>query len=167
MTAPSASPRRRGSGRCWHPPPTVRGSLSQRPCATPAGRSCGSARTDSTRRASCGTGAVEISPDGFDLDSYDLPRLCAEVLRPLGPGGDRRYREAVHDVRRERALDLPPRVAPPGSVLVLDGLFLHRPELRDAWDFTGFLDVPFAVTFARMALRDGCDPEPAAAANRR
>jgi len=107
------------------------------------------------------------SPAGFYLDSYDLPRLRAEVLGPLGPGGDRRYREAVHDVRLERALDLPQRVAPPGSVLLLDGLFLHRPELRDDWELSVFLDVPFAVTFARMAARDGCDPDPDAPANRR
>ena len=107
------------------------------------------------------------SPDGFYLDSYDLQRLWAEVLGPLGPGGDRRYRQAVHDVRSERALDLPQRLAPLGSVLVLDGLFLHRPELRDVWDLTVFLEVPFAVTFARMAARDGCDPDPAAPANRR
>jgi uridine kinase len=107
------------------------------------------------------------SPEGFFLDSYDLPRLRAEVLGPLGPGGDRRYREAVYDVRRERALSLPWRAAPRGSVLLLDGLFLHRADLRDAWDLTVFLDVPFAVTFARMAVRDGCDPDPSAAANRR
>ncbi|MDO8360806.1 MAG: uridine kinase, partial [Devosia sp.] len=51
------------------------------------------------------------------------------------------------------------------AVLIFDGLFLHRKELRDEWDFSIFLDVPFEVSFARMAARDGSDPE--APANRR
>jgi uridine kinase len=32
---------------------------------------------------------------------------------------------------------------------------LHRPELRGIWDFSVFLDVPFGVTIARCAGRDG------------
>lgn len=51
-------------------------------------------------------------------------------------------------------------LAPEGAVLVVDGLFLHRAELEGLWDFTVFLDVPFAVTAARMALRDGTHPDP-------
>jgi uridine kinase len=47
-------------------------------------------------------------------------------------------------------------------VLILDGLFLHRDELVDAWDFSIFLDVPFEVSAARMAARDGSDPDPSA-----
>jgi hypothetical protein len=44
-------------------------------------------------------------------------------------------------------------VAPAGSVLVLDSPFLHRPELRDIWDFSIFLDAPFDVTIPRGAAR--------------
>ena len=40
-------------------------------------------------------------------------------------------------------------------VLLLDGIFLHRPELREFWACSIFLDVPFDTTFARMASRDG------------
>jgi hypothetical protein len=45
-------------------------------------------------------------------------------------------------------------------VLVLDGLFLHRDELHDLWELSVFLDVPFDVTAARMAARDGSSPDP-------
>ncbi len=48
-----------------------------------------------------------------------------------------------------------------GAVAVVDGLFLHRPELAGLWDFTIFLEVPFEVTAARMAERDGSSPDPA------
>jgi uridine kinase len=43
---------------------------------------------------------------------------------------------------------------------VLDGLFLHRDELAGYWDFSVFLTAPFAVTAARMAVRDGSHPDP-------
>jgi uridine kinase len=45
--------------------------------------------------------------------------------------------------------------APPGTVLVVEGIFLHRDELTDCWDLSIFLDVPFEVTARRMAARDG------------
>jgi hypothetical protein len=36
----------------------------------------------------------------------------------------------------------------------------HRDELRDLWELSVFLDVPFDVTAARMAARDGSTPDP-------
>jgi len=45
-------------------------------------------------------------------------------------------------------------------VLVLDGLFLHRDELADLWDLSIWLDVPFELSVARMAARDGSHPDP-------
>jgi len=110
-------------------------------------------RAERHRRGVC-------SPEGFWLDSYDHPALIENVLVPLGPGGSRRYRSAVHDVRTDEVLDLPWLSAPAGTVLVLDGLFLHRDELAGYWDFSVFLTAPFAVTAARMAVRDGTSPDP-------
>lgn len=45
-------------------------------------------------------------------------------------------------------------------MLVLDGLFLHRPELIGEWDLSVLVTAPFDVTFARMAVRDGCPADP-------
>lgn len=100
------------------------------------------------------------SPNGFWLDSFDYDRLRHDLLDPLGPGGSRRYRAAVHDLDTDQQLDLPWVVGPPGVVLVLDGLFLHRDGLHDLWALSVFLDVPFDVTAARMAARDGSNPDP-------
>lgn len=99
--------------------------------------------------------------EGYWLESYDYPSLRANVLDPLGPGGSRWYRPAVHDVRSDAILDLPRRRAAPASVVVIDGMFLHRDELRGQWDLSVFLAVPFEVTAARMARRDGSNPDPA------
>jgi uridine kinase len=100
------------------------------------------------------------SPSGFWMDSFDYPRLWAEVLTPLGPGGNRRYRPAGHDLATDRVLAPPLVAAPAGAVLVLDGIFLHREELAGAWELSVFLDVGFAETARRMAHRDGTEPDP-------
>ena len=53
------------------------------------------------------------------------------------------------------------------TVLVFDGIFLHRPELREQWDFSIFLQVGFDVSVARFASRDGTSPDPFAGVNQR
>ena len=107
------------------------------------------------------------SPEGYYLDSYDYDQLRSALLVPLGPGGSRSYRTAVFDHRTDLPVDAPVRHAPEDAVLVLDGLFLHRPELRPHWDFSVFLRVDFEESVARMGVRDGTSPDPADASNHR
>jgi uridine kinase len=107
------------------------------------------------------------SADGFFEDSYDYAAIRRCLLDPFAPGGDGWFRRAAFDHRSDQPIDQPREWAPPRAVLILDGLFLHRPELRDAWDFSIFLRVGFAQTYARMARRDGCPSDPDDPANRR
>ena len=58
-------------------------------------------------------------------------------------------------------------MASPGDILVLDGIFLHRPELRAYWDYSIFLEVAFAVSIPRGAQRGESSPDPEAASNQR
>lgn len=107
------------------------------------------------------------SPQGFFQDSYDYAQLQAVLLDPLSPGGDGRYRTASFDHRADAPLDVPPAEAAPGDILVFDGIFLHRPELRSFWDVSVFLEVSVAVSVQRCAARDGGVADPQAAAWRR
>jgi len=107
------------------------------------------------------------SPEGYVRDSFNHDALIAGLLRPLGPGGSRCYRRAVFDYRTDSAVEAPSEVAPPDAILLFDGVFLHRAELREYWDFSLFLDAPFDVTIARCARRDGSSPDVNAPANRR
>lgn len=100
------------------------------------------------------------SAEGFWLDSYDYRRFRADVLDPFAPGGSRRYRPVAHDLATDAILEPAPIGAPAHAVLVIDGIFLHRDELAGAWDFSVFLDVPFAETARRMAGRDGTPSDP-------
>lgn len=107
------------------------------------------------------------SPEAYFQDSYDYALLREVLLDPLSPGGPGRYRTAVFDFRTDRPVEPVWHHAPAGAVLIFDGIFLHRPELRSYWDYSIFLDVAFDVSIPRCAQRDGSDPDPAAPANRR
>jgi uridine kinase len=100
------------------------------------------------------------SPDGFWLDSYDYDALEREVLIPLGPGGDGKYRTAAIDPLLDVAVTPEQCQAAAGTVAVVEGLFLHRDRLAARWDYSVFLDVPFAVSARRMADRDGTPADP-------
>ncbi|WP_245872996.1 uridine kinase [Deinococcus planocerae] len=109
------------------------------------------------------------SPEGFYRDSYDLAGLRSALLDPLGLGGSLAYRAAIFDHVTDSPVDAPELRADPGSLLLLDGLFLHRPELRDVWDDSVFLRVAFEVSVPRGAGRGPGwgSPDPHAASNRR
>lgn len=44
--------------------------------------------------------------------------------------------------------------------VVAEGLFLHRDELVDLWDFSIYLHAPFSTSVTRLAARDGSHPDP-------
>lgn len=109
------------------------------------------------------------SPEGFYRDTYDLAALRHHLLDPLAPCGSGLCRRAVFDHAADTSLPAEAVQAPPGAALVLDGMFLHRPELAGVWDLSIFLDAPFAVTIPRGAARGAGygSPDPEAPANRR
>ena len=71
----------------------------------------------------------ELSPEGCYLDSFDYDRFRREVLTPFSTAGAR-------------------------GVLVVEGVFLLRPEFRDVWDVSVYLDVSPAETMRRARARD-------------
>jgi uridine kinase len=105
------------------------------------------------------------SAEGFYHDSYNLGALRKLLLYPARINLP--FHVAAFDHRTDRAVESSPvRIRLP-AVLIFDGIFLHSRDLRDEWDLSVFLDVPFEVSYARMAERDGSDPDPNAPANRR
>ncbi len=94
------------------------------------------------------------SADGYYEDAYDFGGLRRVLLDPLGPGGDGHYATAVMDLATDSLVAVEPRPAPPRLVVVVDGSFLQRPEVRDAWDVVVFLRTSFASALARGTARD-------------
>jgi uridine kinase len=94
------------------------------------------------------------SPKGYYLDSFDYDSLRSNLLLLLGPDGSGRYRTAVFDLRSDTRLKGPRRLGPADSVLLVDGVFLLRPELNDLWDLRVFVHVPPDEVLRRAMGRD-------------
>lgn len=94
------------------------------------------------------------SARGYYEDAYDVVALARELLEPLGPAGNRRYRTSVIDLATDSATEEPARAAPDDAVLVVDGTFLQRPEIRDLWDDRIWVDTPLPIARQRGVERD-------------
>lgn len=109
------------------------------------------------------------TPESFFRDSYNYQKLKEVLLDPLSEDGSLTYQTAAFDHFNDSPIKLEKKAAFPGSILVFDGIFLHRPELIGYWDFSLFLDVDFSVSIPRGAARGVGygSPDPGAESNRR
>jgi hypothetical protein len=89
-------------------------------------------------------------PDAFFDGWYDLAALRREVLDPLGPGGVMHWLPGLRDPLTDRPLRRPRIYAAPGTVAVVDGMFLARWDVADAVDLLVHLDVAPAARARRV-----------------
>lgn len=104
--------------------------------------------------------ALGRTPETVWARSYDLAAVRRELLDPWRCGAGTPYRRRWHDLDRDRHVDDPPEPVPARGVLVVDGLFLQRPELVRAWDLVVYVHADDDVRVARMAARDGGPDDP-------
>lgn len=111
--------------------------------------------------------AAGSGPEGFYRGSYRYDAFRASVVDGLRADG--LIVPRIWDVARDEPVAAVPIVVPPAGVVLVDGIFLHRPELEDVWDATVWVHAPFDVSVprgnARFPWRQDEDPE--APANRR
>lgn len=105
------------------------------------------------------------SPEGYFHDSFDLGSFRRCVVEPVRAGGGH-VRTAAFDHRADAAV-AGDEVDVDGAVVLVDGVFLQRDELRGVWDLAVFLRAPFEATYARMSARDGTPEDPEDPFNRR
>lgn len=94
------------------------------------------------------------SAEGYYYDAYNYDGIVENLLQPLGPSGNFRYRTQIFDLEADQPIDGKPIMAPSDAILVVDGSFALRKELRDHWDLRIFLSVAFDVAENRAADRD-------------
>jgi uridine kinase len=94
------------------------------------------------------------SAEGYYYDARNLPAINALLLSPLGPGGNLRYRTASFDLDNDKPLEQEPRVAPANAILIVDGTFLQRSELRNGWDLAIFVETSEQASEQRGIDRD-------------
>lgn len=110
------------------------------------------------------------SPEGFYRDSYDeatLRRVLIDPFRDSYTAGTTGFQLAAFDLGRDAPVEARWVTAPQDAVLIIDGIFLQRPSLAEIWDRVVWLEVPWDTAYARMAGRDGTDPDPDAPSNAR
>ena len=96
----------------------------------------------------------ELSPEGYYNDSFDIEAIKQHLLLPLGPDGRGEYRTKIFDFRHDTPLVSPAAHASEDSILLFDGVFLLRPELKDLWDLSIFVQIDFSVSLQRALDRD-------------
>ena len=97
------------------------------------------------------------SPDGFYRDSFNLESLREHLLDPFMAG--REYRLHMFDHRVDSPDPSMLYEFKPGTVLVFDGVFSLRPELRRYWDLTIYLSITEEESVRRGVERDPGDKE--------
>jgi uridine kinase len=107
------------------------------------------------------------SPESFYRDSFDYRTLRRVLIDPFRMAGSTGFQLAAFDLRRDAVRLSRWLTAPADTVLIIDGIFLNRAELRDLWDYSILLEVPWDLAYQRLAERDARDPDPGAEANAR
>ncbi|MGC1207176.1 MAG: uridine kinase [Ornithinimicrobium sp.] len=102
-------------------------------------------------------------------DAFDYAAFERHVLMPFRAG--REILAAVHDVTTDQPVHPDAIEAADDAVVLVDGVFLHRPELTALWDASLFVHAPFEVSVprgnARLARRHTGDDDPDHPANAR
>jgi len=94
------------------------------------------------------------SAEGFCRFQIDFDTLESKLLEPLGPGGNRKYRSTWFDVRQSRPNISEEFTADSSDILLLDGLFLHNPQIRNYFDFTVFVSADYETCVRRALERN-------------
>jgi uridine kinase len=95
----------------------------------------------------------EESPEGYYYDSFNYAALKVMLLDPLKTG-DLRYKTRPFDYVADKGLMASYMEAELDSILIFDGIFAHRPELRDYWDYSIYLYVDEEVSLTRGIERN-------------
>ena len=95
------------------------------------------------------------SPDGYYRDSFDYSTFRRVLLEPFRMGGSTAFVTAAFDRVRDLPVQSKWRTGPKDAILVLDGIFLNRPELAGLWNYSVWLDVSRDIAEERMLDRDG------------
>ncbi len=96
----------------------------------------------------------ELSPEGFYLDTFDYEALRRLLLEPLGHSGGSRVRTRSWDHVRDAPVHVEWLAVSDDAVVLCDGVFLQRDELRELWDVVVFVAVEMGVSVERAVQRD-------------
>jgi uridine kinase len=83
----------------------------------------------------------EHDPLGYYEDAFDYDQLRRVLIEPFRMAGGAGFTTAAFDRRRDTPLELQWQSGPHDATLIVDGVFVNRPELRGIWNSSIWLDV--------------------------
>lgn len=83
---------------------------------------------------------------------YDY--LINDVVHPIRCGNDFKDKVELYDKDNDTYYLVDTNV-PVGSIVIIEGVFLQRQELKDLFDYMIYIDVPEEVRLKRVLERDG------------
>ncbi|MEI7497856.1 MAG: hypothetical protein WCK11_01060 [Candidatus Falkowbacteria bacterium] len=92
------------------------------------------------------------SPEGFYKDSYNNEIIINELLKPLSEG-KLEYKPAHFSVDNDTELNLPTEIATKDSIILIEGIFLFRPELVKYFDYKIFIEIDLEESKKRAINR--------------
>jgi uridine kinase len=94
------------------------------------------------------------SAEGFYRDSYDYPTFKRMLTEPFRTGWIGSFNLRAFDLKRDVPFEPKWSSGPEDALLVVDGIFLNRPELRGIWNYSIWLEVDPEIALARVKARD-------------
>jgi uridine kinase len=98
------------------------------------------------------------SAKGRYEDAYDYSVLRRVLIEPFGMNGSTGFVTAAWDEHRDRRIEPKWLTGPVDAMLIVDGSYLLRPELRGLWNASIWLDADASAREQRMRGRDGIEP---------
>jgi uridine kinase len=95
------------------------------------------------------------SAEGFYRDSFDYRTFKRVLIEPFRIGRIGSFVPAAFDVRSDQAIEPKWLSGPDDAILIVDGIFLNRPELKGLWNYSIWLDVEPEIAAERTLERDG------------
>jgi uridine kinase len=105
--------------------------------------------------------AGRLTPPEYLRQVYDYAKIRELLLDPLGPEGSRRCRLDFWNSHDDEPFPEEWVDVSADAIVLVDGAFLHVPELRGQWDVGIWLDVDWQSMLQRRARRDGTRGGPA------
>ncbi|MCU1557337.1 MAG: uridine kinase [Microbacteriaceae bacterium] len=82
------------------------------------------------------------SPRTYYADAFDYSVFRRILIDPFRASGSTGFVLAAYDSRRETAIQPRWMSAGADAILIVDGVFLNRPELSGFWNYSVFVEVP-------------------------
>jgi uridine kinase len=94
------------------------------------------------------------SAEGFYRDSFDYPTFKRMLAEPFRTGWIGSFNLRAFDLKRDVPFQPVWSSGSEDALLIVDGIFLNRPELRGIWNYSIWLEVDPEIALARVKARD-------------